>query len=82
MRACVWLTGRLGVCIECVRLVLFIQDEMRMCLTALSCVASLGPPHTSTLPYKRHDFRKKKIIEHKMCVLIFFGTCIEKHFSF
>ena len=25
----------------------------------------------STLSHKRHDFRKKKITEHKMCVVIF-----------
>jgi hypothetical protein len=32
--------------------------------------ASLAPPHSSTLSHKRHGFRKK-VTEHKMCVLIF-----------
>jgi hypothetical protein len=26
--------------------------------------------HFSTLSHKRHDFRKKKVIKHKMCLLI------------
>ena len=32
----------------------------------------------STLSHKRHDFRKKKITEHKMCVLIFSTTFVWK----
>ena len=28
--------------------------------------ASLSPPNFSTLPHERHDFRKKKVTEHKM----------------
>ena len=34
-----------------------------------------------TLSHKRQDFRKK-VIEHKMCVLMFSTTFIRKHFSF
>jgi len=35
----------------------------------------------STLSHKRHDFRKKKVMEHEMCVLVFPKTCL-KHLSF
>jgi len=30
----------------------------------------------STLPHKRHDFRKENVTEHKMCVLIFSTTFV------
>ena len=30
----------------------------------------------STLSHKQHDFRKKKVTEHKMCVLIFSTTFV------
>jgi len=30
-----------------------------------------------TLSHKRHDFREKKVTEHKMCVLIFSVTFFE-----
>ena len=39
--------------------------------SVLWSVASLALPYFSALSHKRHDFRKKKVIEHKMCVLIF-----------
>jgi hypothetical protein len=35
----------------------------------------------STLYHKWCDFRKRKFIEHKMCVLIFSTTFFVKHFS-
>jgi len=41
-----------------------------MCRIILPSVACLTLPYTSTLPYKRQDFRKKTFTEHKICVLI------------
>jgi hypothetical protein len=38
-------------------------------------LASLAPPHFSTLSHERHDFRKK-ISEHKICVVIFFTNFV------
>ena len=55
-----------------------IQHVMRM-----RHVVICGPPVLQcfpTLSRKQHDFRKK-IIEHKLCVLIFLQLCV-KHFSF
>jgi hypothetical protein len=45
----------------------------------LSSVASLALPYFSTLSHKRHELQKKKVIEHKLCVLIFF-TNLSKTF--
>ena len=53
------------------------QHEMRMGRVLLSSVVSPALQYFSILSYKRHDFRnKKKIIEHKMRVLIFFTTFV------
>jgi hypothetical protein len=41
----------------------------------LSSAASLAPPHFSTLSHKRNVVRKK-VIEHKTCVLILSTTFI------
>jgi len=43
----------------------------------LSFVACLAVPHIPTLCHKRHDFRKKKVIEHTMCVFIFSTSLYE-----
>jgi len=43
----------------------------------MSSVANSAVPNLSTSSHKRHDFRKK-LIEHKMCVLIFSTKFVRK----
>jgi hypothetical protein len=50
--------------------VLDTQLAKRMRRIILSSVACLAVPYFSTLSHKRHDFRKKKVTEHKICILI------------
>jgi hypothetical protein len=54
---------------------LLIQHATHMRHIVTSFVAPLAPPCFSTLSHKRRDFRKK-VIEHKMCVLIFYTTFV------
>jgi len=62
------------VCV-CVFVDLVIQYTKRMHRIILSFVACPAVPYFSTLSYKRHDFREK-VIERKMCVLIFSTNCV------
>jgi hypothetical protein len=55
---------------KCVFLALVIQYAMCMHGMTLSSVAYPALQYCSTLSYNRHDFRRK-IVERKMCVLIF-----------
>jgi hypothetical protein len=64
----------------CVFEALLIQLAKRMRRILLSSVASLSLPYFSTLPRIRHDFRKK-IIEHKMYILISSTIFCLKRFS-
>ena len=60
---------------EFVSLVSVIQHATRMRHIIFTSVTCLAIPYFSTLSHKRHDFRKKKILNIK-CVLIFYTTFI------
>jgi hypothetical protein len=53
---------------ECVSVALDIQHAKCMCRIVLSSVVCLVIQYSSTLSHKRHDFRKKKNIEHDLCL--------------
>jgi hypothetical protein len=60
---------------ECVFVALVIQHAIHKHCITMSFVSCQALQYFSTLSHKRHDFRKK-VIEHKICVLIFFATFV------
>jgi len=55
---------------KCVFVALCFQHATRMHRIILPSVTCPVVQYFSTLSHKRHDFRKKNVIGHKMCVLI------------
>jgi len=62
----------LSVCV-CVSVALVIQQAIRMRRIIFSFVACPAIQYFSALSHKWHDFRRN-VIEHKMCLFIFFTT--------
>ena len=67
---------------ECVSVAFGNQQAQRMHLIVLASMACAAVPYVSALSHKRNDFlKKKKVFDHKMCVLSF-STTFLKHSSF
>jgi hypothetical protein len=69
---CVYVYVCVCVCV-CVCGALGTQHAELMWQSSVACVAL---QYFSTLSHERKDFRKRYIIKHKMCVLIFFTTVV------
>jgi hypothetical protein len=57
-----------------------IEHTVRLSLILLSSVVCPAVQYISTLSHKRHDFRKIKVIEYKMCSDFLYKFCV-KHVS-
>ena len=75
VRACVY-SGAWACACAYVHVALLTPHAKCMRHIVTSFVFPHSPPHFSTLFHKRCDFRKKKFIEHKMCVLSFSTTFV------
>ena len=71
MFLCGWVVA-LALAYACARVAVLIQLATRRHFVICSL---LTPPYFSTFSHKRYDVRKK-VTEHKMCVLIFPTTFI------
>jgi hypothetical protein len=67
---------------DCVFVALVVRHAKRLRRAILSSVASPALQYFSILFHEGHDFRKKKIIGHKMCVLILSTTSFWKFSHF
>ena len=52
-----------------------------MCMRHVVIFGLPGCTIFSTLPHKRHNFRKRKVIEHEVCFDFLYNSCL-KNFSF
>jgi hypothetical protein len=66
---------------KCVSVASFILHAKRMCRIILSPMTSPAVPQFSTLSHKVYDFREK-VIQHKICVLIFSTTFVWNIYHF
>jgi len=76
VRAAIFVVGKaidITYC-ECVFVALGILHAVRM--RYIICGLYSCKMFFSTLSHERHDFRKKKVTEHKMCVSIFCTTFV------
>jgi len=53
---------------ECTSVALVTQHAKHMCHIILSFVACLALKNFFHIIAERHDFQKKKVVEHKVCV--------------
>jgi hypothetical protein len=66
---------------DCVFLALGIQRAMRISRIVLSSVACLAVRYFSALSHKRYDFRKKKILNIKLCFDFLCNICLKNFYS-